>query len=104
MKFNTYATKRKSEQPYRRAADDPCRSIPAKHEMAVIEMGANHQQEIALARQYDRPAYARAHYQHRQGASGRFRRCSEGIKKGKGELFDYLSKKKGTVFVNSTRI
>lgn len=72
---------------------------PAKHEMAVVEMGANHQKEIALLCTIAEPSHGlitnigKAHLEGFGGIAG--------VKKGKGELYDYLSKKKKVVFVNA---
>lgn len=100
MKFNTYATKGNLNNhigvPLTILSVDP-----AKHEMAVIEMGANHQQEIALLCTIAQPTHGlitNIGKAHLEGFGG-----VQGIVKGKGELFDFLSKKKGTVFVNATQ-
>jgi UDP-N-acetylmuramoyl-tripeptide--D-alanyl-D-alanine ligase len=99
MKYNTYATKGNLNNhigvPLTILSVDP-----AKHEMAVIEMGANHQAEIALLSTIALPTHGlitNVGKAHLEGFGG-----VEGIKKGKGELFDFLSKKKGTVFANAT--
>lgn len=99
MKYNTYATKGNLNNhigvPLTILSVDP-----AKHEMAVIEMGANHQAEIALLSTIAQPTHGlitNIGKAHLEGFGG-----VEGIKKGKGELFDFLSKKKGTVFANTT--
>jgi UDP-N-acetylmuramoyl-tripeptide--D-alanyl-D-alanine ligase len=66
-------------------------------EMAVIEMGANHQQEIAGYCVYAQPTHGlitNAGKAHLEGFGG-----PEGVKKGKGELFDYLRAHNGTAFV-----
>lgn len=99
MKYKTYATKGNLNNhigvPLTLLAIDPKR-----YEMAIVEMGANHQQEIALLCSIAQPTHGlitnigKAHLEGFGGISG--------IIKGKGELFDYLSKKKGTVFVNTT--
>lgn len=68
-------------------------------EIAVIEMGANHQQEIAGYCQYAQPTHGlitNAGKAHLEGFGG-----EEGVKKGKGELFDYLrTLTHGYAFVN----
>jgi len=68
-------------------------------EMAVIEMGANHQQEIAGYCRYALPTHGlitNVGKAHLEGFGG-----EEGVRKGKGELFDYLRTiAAGTVFVN----
>lgn len=66
-------------------------------EMAVIEMGANHQQEIASYCAYTLPTHGiitNAGKAHLEGFGG-----VEGVRKGKGELFDYLRANGGTAFV-----
>jgi UDP-N-acetylmuramoyl-tripeptide--D-alanyl-D-alanine ligase len=66
-------------------------------QVAVIEMGANHQQEIAGYCQYALPTHGvitNVGKAHLEGFGG-----IEGVKKGKGELFDYLRDHNGTVFV-----
>ncbi|RYE09590.1 MAG: UDP-N-acetylmuramoyl-tripeptide--D-alanyl-D-alanine ligase [Sphingobacteriaceae bacterium] len=73
-------------------------SVSAETEVAIVEMGANHQQEIAFLCQIAQPTHGlitnigRAHL---EGFGG-----PEGVRKGKGELFDYLEQTSGTVFVN----
>ncbi|MFN5226327.1 MAG: UDP-N-acetylmuramoyl-tripeptide--D-alanyl-D-alanine ligase [Bacteroidota bacterium] len=65
-------------------------------EMAVIEMGANHQQEIAGYCTYVEPTHGiitNCGKAHLEGFGG-----IEGVRKGKGELFDFLSGHDGTAF------
>lgn len=65
--------------------------------VAVIEMGANHQKEIAGYCEYTMPTHGiitNAGKAHLEGFGG-----EEGVKKGKGELYDYLRANKGTAFV-----
>lgn len=65
-------------------------------ELAVIEMGANHQKEIASYCEYAMPTHGlitNCGKAHLEGFGG-----VEGVRKGKGELFDYLRTNKGTVF------
>lgn len=68
-------------------------------EMAVIEMGANHMKEIAGYCEYAQPTHGlitNAGKAHLEGFGS-----AENVKKGKGELFDYLRKlAHGTAFVN----
>ncbi|MBM3432448.1 MAG: UDP-N-acetylmuramoyl-tripeptide--D-alanyl-D-alanine ligase [Bacteroidetes bacterium] len=71
--------------------------IPLDAEMAVIEMGANHQKEIAGYCTYVAPSHGiitNCGKAHLEGFSG-----VEGVRKGKGELYDHLRNGKGTVFV-----
>lgn len=66
-------------------------------EIAVIEMGANHQQEIAGYCRYTRPTHGiitNCGKAHLEGFGG-----VEGVRNGKGELYDYLRANKGTAFV-----
>ncbi|HEY5407768.1 MAG TPA: UDP-N-acetylmuramoyl-tripeptide--D-alanyl-D-alanine ligase [Ginsengibacter sp.] len=67
-------------------------------EMAVIEMGANHLKEIAGYCEYAMPTHGlitNIGKAHLEGFGS-----VENVKKGKGELFDYL-KNNGTAFINS---
>lgn len=73
-------------------------SINEKHEIAIIEMGANHQQEIEFLCNLAEPNYGlitNIGKAHLEGFGG-----VEGIIKGKGELYDYIQKSKGTIFLN----
>ncbi|HKG67446.1 MAG TPA: Mur ligase family protein, partial [Segetibacter sp.] len=66
-------------------------------ELAVIEMGANHQKEIQGYCEYTEPTHGiitNCGKAHLEGFGG-----IEGVRKGKGELFDYLRKKNGTAFI-----
>lgn len=66
-------------------------------EMAVIEMGANHQKEIEGYCKYALPTHGlitNCGKAHLEGFGG-----EEGVKKGKGELFDYLRNNSGTAFI-----
>ncbi|OSZ73625.1 UDP-N-acetylmuramoylalanyl-D-glutamate--2,6-diaminopimelate ligase [Chitinophagaceae bacterium IBVUCB2] len=68
-------------------------------ELAVIEMGANHQKEIASYCEYAMPTHGlitNCGKAHLEGFGG-----VEGVKKGKGELFDYIRNHNGTVFIMS---
>lgn len=72
-------------------------SIPADAEIAVIEMGANHQKEIASYCAYTLPNYGlitNCGKAHLEGFGG-----IEGVRKGKGELFNHLRLNGGTAFV-----
>ena len=74
-------------------------AVPADCELAIIEMGANHQQEIASYCEYAMPNYGvitNIGKAHLEGFGG-----VEGIIKGKGELFDYVSAHKGICLVNT---
>ena len=66
-------------------------------EFAVIEMGANHLGEIASYCTYAQPTHGlitNCGKAHLEGFGG-----VEGVRKAKGELFDYIKSTKGTVFV-----
>jgi UDP-N-acetylmuramoyl-tripeptide--D-alanyl-D-alanine ligase len=68
-------------------------------EIAVIEMGANHQKEIASYCAYTLPTHGiitNCGKAHLEGFGG-----VEGVRKGKGELFDFLRTQNGTAFVMS---
>lgn len=74
-------------------------SITAAHQIAVIEMGANHQKEIELLCTIAQPTHGlitNVGKAHLEGFGG-----VEGVKKGKGELYDYLKATNGTSFVCS---
>ena len=64
-------------------------TIDSSHQMAVIEMGANHQKEIKLLCSIAQPTHGlitNVGKAHLEGFGG-----IEGVKKGKGELYDYLA-------------
>ncbi len=75
-------------------------SIKPEHEMAVIEMGANHQKEIELLSNIAKPNYGyitnfgKAHL---EGFGG-----FEGVIKGKSELYDYLKTHGQTILINES--
>ena len=80
-------------------------SIDGSHQMAVIEMGANHQKEIALLCSIAQPTHGmitNVGKAHLEGFGG-----VEGVKKGKGEMYDYLASQppgeglKRIAFINS---
>lgn len=65
-------------------------------EVAVIEMGANHQKEIAGYCVYAQPTHGiitNCGKAHLEGFGG-----VEGVRKGKGELYDFIRAHNGTVF------
>lgn len=73
-------------------------SITRETEMAIIEMGANHLKEIELLCSISRPTHGlitNVGKAHLEGFGS-----LEGVKKGKGELYAYLSENKGLAFVN----
>ncbi len=66
---------------------------------AIIEMGANHQREIAGYCEVARPDYGlitNCGKAHIEGFGG-----EEGVRKGKGELYDFLRATGGSIFRNS---
>lgn len=66
-------------------------------EYAIIEMGANHQREIASYCTIAEPTHGlitNCGKAHLEGFGG-----VEGVRKGKGELFDYLRDNDGTAFI-----
>lgn len=72
-------------------------SIGKDAEMAVIEMGANHQKEIASYCTYTLPNYGlitNCGKAHLEGFGG-----VEGVRKGKGELYDYIRNNDGLAFI-----
>ena len=71
--------------------------IPLDAEMAVVEMGANHQREIAGYCTYAQPTHGiitNCGKAHLEGFGG-----EEGVRKGKGELYDHLRAVDGTAFI-----
>ncbi|SNR54327.1 UDP-N-acetylmuramoyl-tripeptide--D-alanyl-D-alanine ligase [Hymenobacter mucosus] len=72
---------------------------PAEHELAIVEMGANHQGEIELLCQLAEPTHGlitNIGKAHLEGFGG-----EEGIARGKSELFRFLAQTDGTAFVNT---
>ena len=73
-------------------------SITHDVEIAVIEMGANHQKEIELLCSIAQPTHGiitNVGMAHLDGFGG-----FEGVKKGKAELYDYLKENNGYTFIN----
>jgi UDP-N-acetylmuramoyl-tripeptide--D-alanyl-D-alanine ligase len=74
-------------------------AITEQYELAVVEMGANHQKEIDLLCSIAQPTHGlitNVGKAHLEGFGG-----IEGVRKGKGELYDYLIGNGRTVFINS---
>lgn len=73
-------------------------SFTSKTEIGIVEMGANHQQEIAFLCEIAKPDYGyitnfgKAHL---EGFGG-----IEGVIKGKSEMYDFLRKNNKVIFVN----
>jgi len=95
--FNTYATEGNLNNHI--GVPLTILSINSSHEAAVIEMGANHQKEIELLCTISQPTHGlitNVGKAHLEGFGG-----AEGVKKGKGELYDYLKASNAITFVNS---
>ena len=73
-------------------------AIPAETEIAIVEMGANHQKEIEFLSNICKPDFGlitNVGKAHLEGFGG-----FEGVKKGKGELYTFLENSNGTLFIN----
>jgi UDP-N-acetylmuramoyl-tripeptide--D-alanyl-D-alanine ligase len=73
-------------------------SIADDIEIAVVEMGANHQKEIEFLCEIAQPTHgliSNVGMAHLEGFGG-----FEGVKKGKAELYAYLAKTNGYAFIN----
>ena len=74
-------------------------SITSDCEIAIIEMGANHQREIAFLCSISQPSHGmitNIGKAHLEGFGG-----IEGVRIGKGELYEFLYKSAGIVFLNN---
>ena len=74
-------------------------SITKKHQVAIIEMGANHQKEIEFLCSLSQPdigLITNIGKAHLEGFGG-----PEGVIKGKSELYDYLKANDKFIFVNT---
>jgi UDP-N-acetylmuramoyl-tripeptide--D-alanyl-D-alanine ligase len=74
-------------------------AIPADCELAIIEMGANHREEIRSYCEYALPTHAlitNMGKAHLEGFGG-----EEGVVKGKKELYDHVHVSGGVIFVNT---
>ncbi len=68
-------------------------------QMAIVEMGANHQKEIEFYCTIVEPDFAlitNVGKAHLEGFGG-----LEGVKKGKGELYDFIRNHDGSIFINT---
>lgn len=75
-------------------------SIPLDCEIAIIEMGANHHQEIKCLCKIAKPDFGvitNIGKAHLEGFGSQ-----EGVAKAKGELFEYLSKNSGEIFYDKS--
>jgi len=97
--FKTYATKGNLNNHI--GVPISILSITNEHEMAIIEMGANHLGEIAFLSSIAKPTHGlitnigKAH----TGLFGGF----EGVIRAKSELYDFLIKNNGPVFINQSQ-
>ncbi|MGV3761981.1 UDP-N-acetylmuramoyl-tripeptide--D-alanyl-D-alanine ligase [Parapedobacter sp.] len=97
QQFSTYATKGNLNNHI--GVPLTILSITAQTEIAIIEMGANHVGEIAFLCGIAEPTHGlitnvgRAHLE----GFGSF----DGVKKAKGELYDYLASHNGTLFLQN---
>ncbi len=74
-------------------------SINSGHEIAIIEMGANHKKEIGFLCSVAQPTHGlitNVGKAHLEGFGG-----IEGVRIAKGELYEYLAQTGGTGFINS---
>ena len=73
-------------------------AIPPNCEVAIIEIGANHPNEVAQLCQIAQPTHGlvtNIGKEHLEGFGS-----IEGVQKAEGELYDYLAQTQGTAFVN----
>ena len=95
VKFKTFATKGNLNNHI--GVPLSILSVSAGTEIAVIEMGANHQHEIEFLCSIAQPTHGlitNIGIAHLDGFGG-----FEGVKKGKAELYAYLKQNEGTVFI-----
>lgn len=74
-------------------------SVTQKHDIAIIEMGANHLQEISFLCSIAKPTHGlitNIGKAHLEGFGG-----EEGVKKGKSELYEFIKQTGGVIFANS---
>jgi len=77
-------------------------SINTSHEIAILEMGANHQGEIELLSDIVQPNYGiitNVGLAHLEGFGG-----FDGVIKGKTELYNYIQKSDGLIFYNQNNL
>lgn len=95
-KYNTYATKGNLNNHI--GVPLTLLALNHLHEMAIVEMGANHQGEIEFLCDIADPDYGiitNIGKAHLEGFGG-----IEGVKKGKSELYKFLEKKNAKIFIN----
>ncbi|WP_410221714.1 UDP-N-acetylmuramoyl-tripeptide--D-alanyl-D-alanine ligase [Pedobacter sp.] len=96
QKFKTYATKGNLNNHI--GVPLTLLAISNEVEIAIVEMGANHQKEIEQLCEIARPnlgLITNVGMAHLEGFGG-----FEGVKKGKAELYAYLKNHNGTAFIN----
>ncbi len=96
-KYNTYATKGNLNNHI--GVPLTLLAITEKHEIAIVEMGANHQGEIEFLSHISDPDFGlitNIGKAHLEGFGG-----EEGVKKGKSELYKHIKQKKGKLFINA---
>lgn len=99
-KFNTYATIGNLNNHI--GVPLTLLALTSQHQLAIVEMGANHQGEIEQLCEIADPDFGlitNIGNAHLEGFGG-----PEGVKKGKGELYQFLKNKAGKVFVNADDI
>lgn len=95
-KYNTYATKGNLNNHI--GVPLTLLALTSEHEMAIVEMGANHQGEIAMLSDLSNPDYGmitNIGKAHLEGFGG-----IEGVKKGKSELYKHIKQNNGKIFIN----
>jgi UDP-N-acetylmuramoyl-tripeptide--D-alanyl-D-alanine ligase len=98
QKFNVFATKGNLNNHI--GVPLSILSITQQHEIAIIEMGANHQKEIAFLCTISQPDFGvitNIGKAHLEGFGG-----EEGVKKGKKELYDYIKSHQKHIFINKS--
>jgi UDP-N-acetylmuramoyl-tripeptide--D-alanyl-D-alanine ligase len=73
--------------------------IRPEHDLAIVEMGANHQKEIELLCKIAEPDFGiitNVGKAHLEGFGG-----EEGVLKGKGEMYTHIQKNNKSIFINS---
>lgn len=96
-RFNTYATAGNLNNHI--GVPLTILGIKEDAEMAIIEMGANHEKEIAFYCTIAEPNYGLINNvgkAHLEGFGS-----VEGVKRAKGELYDYIRELQGTIFINN---
>lgn len=95
-KYKTYATKGNLNNHI--GVPLTLLSLNKSHEIGIVEMGANHQGEINMLCDIADPDFGiitNIGKAHLEGFGG-----EEGVKKGKSEMYKYLAKKNGEIFIN----